>query len=190
MKQTFILIVLILIASNAYLQEQGDPAPKFVNPDLTTKYVFSKDVIGKGWVILDFFATDCDGCKKELPELEELYTEFKDLGVVILVFAVDEEGPGIVNPYFKEHPTELKILIDRYKKTAVKYGVDEIPAVFLINPDGIIVLKREKYAEENVQDIKAILAEELLPEQETDTDSEDQENEEGEEETSGEENQE
>jgi peroxiredoxin len=163
--------------------EEGDAAPKFVNPDRKTKYVFSRNEIGKGWVILDFFATDCEGCKKELPELEELNKEFKDYGVVIIVFAVDEEGHDIVNPYFEKHTTELTILIDRYKKTAITYGVDEIPAVFLINPEGMIVLKRVKYAEEHVKEIKAILAESLFPsealsstekippEQETDNDT-------------------
>lgn len=171
MKQLFILLTLILIAPYAFMLEQGDIAPKFVNPDLNTKYFFSRDVIGKGWLILDFFATDCEGCKKELPELEELYNEFKDHGLVILVFAVDEEGPDIVNPYFKENPTELKILIDRYKKTAIKYGVDEIPAVFLINPEGSIELKRIQYSIENVQDIKKILMNNLSPETDSDPDS-------------------
>ena len=172
MKRIYIIILLILITSIAYVLEQGDGAPKFVNPDLQAKYVFSKNVIGKGWVILDFFATDCEGCKKELPELEELYEEFKDLGVIILVFAVDEEGPKIVKPYFEKNPTELIILIDRYKKAAIKYELDEIPALFLINPYGIIELKRIEYTEENVPDIKAILAEALLSEEEIIPDTE------------------
>ena len=50
--------------------------------------------------------------------------------------------------------------------------MDEIPALFLINPDGIIELKRIEYTEENVPDIKAILAEALLSEEEIIPDTE------------------
>jgi len=169
--QKFISILLLLIASFVCALEEGEEAPKFVNPDLDAKYVFSKNFIGKTWIIVDFFATDCEGCKKELPEVEKLYEEFRDLGVVAFLFAVDEEGPDIVKPYFEKKPTKLTVLIDRYKKTAINFGVDEIPALFLINPEGKIILKRIEYAEVNVKDMKRILVRALLPEDTIDNDN-------------------
>jgi peroxiredoxin len=171
MKNLCIILVLCVCLIPVSGLETGDEAPKFVNPDLQATYVLSKNIIGKGWVILDFFATDCDGCKKELPEIEELYKSFKEYGLLVVVFAVDEEGPSIVKPFFKEHPTELLVVIDRFKTTAIKYEVDEIPALFLVNPEGIIVVKQVEYSKDNVPELKALLAPALLPEGERESET-------------------
>ena len=161
----FTLFLVFFSTVTGYSLEEGDEAGKFVNPDLQGKFVLSKSLIGKGWVILDFFATDCEGCKKELPELEELYEEFEEYEFKIIVFSVDEEGAEIVKPYFKENPTKLIVVLDRFKVAAQKYGVDEIPAVFLINPEKEIVFKRIAYSEETVKEIRKILADTFIPEE-------------------------
>ena len=155
----YILAILffgILITSINAL-EIGDTAPTFANPDLNGSFILSKNVIGKGWVILDFFATDCEGCKKEMPELEVLLEDFKDNGLEILVFATDSDGLSIVKPYFIENPTNTKVVLDRYRIITQKYEVSEIPAVFLINPEGKIAFIAVAYSEETVGQIRTIL---------------------------------
>ena len=155
------LFLLLIIQLSLFSLEEGDIAAKFVNPNVEGKYTLSKKVLGTNWVLLDFFATDCKGCIKELPEIEELYETYKNAGFTVLVFALDEEGAEVVKPYFEKKPTPLTILLDRFKMTAQKYGVDEIPAIFLINPEKEIVLKRVTYKENNIPDVKSILAEAL-----------------------------
>lgn len=160
-----ILFILLLVSLSPFMLfgiEEGEAAPKFVNPDISGRYFVSSKIIGKNWVVLDFFATYCEGCKKEIPELEEILSGFEKYGLSLYVFSVDREGTAIVRPYFEKNPTTLTILIDRFKKTADAYGIEEIPALFLIDPEGTIVVKRIGYAEENVRDIRAILAKALI----------------------------
>ena len=161
MKQFLFLLTLLSLMLPLHALEEGEAAARFANPDREGTYLLSKNVIGNGWVILDFFATDCEGCIKELPELEALHEEFGEAGLSVIVFAVDEEGADVVNPWFVENPTPLTVVLDRFKTTALRYGVEEIPAVFLVNPEGIIVLRQIAYAEENIAVIRKILSEAL-----------------------------
>lgn len=136
--------------------EVGDGAPKFVNPGLDGDYVFSRDILGSGWVLLDFFATDCEGCKKEMPELENLLEEFSGQGFRIVVFATDRDR-ALVKTYFEEHPTATTVVIDPYQVATENYGVEEIPAVFLVSPDGDIAYRAVGYREETVVELAEML---------------------------------
>lgn len=113
---------------------------------------------GQGWVILDFFATECEGCKKELPVLERLYQDFSDQGLEVIVFATDPQGAEVVAPYFDNQPTPLKMLLDHYQVTVKKYGVGEIPSLFVVNPAGLIVHREVGYREDLYEIISSILA--------------------------------
>jgi len=154
-KLTAILFILVILS--IYPIEVGDEAQNFVNLDLNENYIFSKNIIGNGWVILDFFATYCEGCKIEIPELEDLLLEFKSEDLQIIVFATDQDGISIIKPYFTMNPTTLTILLDPYSVTVQNYNVEEIPSIFLVNPEGIVVFKSVGYKEEIVEEIKDIL---------------------------------
>lgn len=154
-----ILIFLTVTLSWCAGLEAGDEAETFVNPRLSGEFVFSKDYIGQGWLLLDFFATWCGPCKEELPELEQLHREFKDRGLTVFVFATDEKGADVVKPFFGENPTPLAVLLDRYMVTADRYGVNAVPVVFLINPEGDIVLRGDGYSPETIEEIRSILSE-------------------------------
>ena len=69
----------------------------------------------------------------------------------------DPEGAKIVGPFFQQHPTPLTILLDHYQVTVKKYGVGEIPSLFLIDPEGIIVHKEVGYREDLYQLISSFL---------------------------------
>ncbi len=152
-----ILIIGLMITGFSFCLEIGDDAAGFANMDLTGKFVFSKDYIGEEWVIVDFFATYCIPCKEEIPELEVLMEEFGDISLNCFVMATDKDGGSIVEPYFRETPTTLTVLIDRYMVTAKRYGVDSIPTVFLINPEGKIEFKAIGYSKEAIEEIRTIL---------------------------------
>jgi peroxiredoxin len=158
---TFIIIFLSIPCFFGFTLDVGETAAKFANPDLSGAYILSKNVIGSGWLILDFFATDCDGCKKELPELEEIYAEFEGESLTGLIFATDTGGKDVVKPYFQANPTMMTVLIDPYKVSAKRYGVDTIPAVYLVDPSGTIVFKEVGYKEETAAEIRHLLDEGL-----------------------------
>ena len=153
------LALALLLASAALgALETGETAPKFANPDTAGRHTFSSAVLGQGPVILDFFATDCVPCMKELPELEALYEQFKDRRLRVVVFATDPTGAAIVKPFFDARPTPLTILIDRYRVTTERFGVTEIPTVFLIDRAGEVLVKGIGYRHEVIEEMRAVLA--------------------------------
>ena len=160
-KTSILLLCLCTMTSFLFSLENDEEALKFVNLDLNGEYVFSKNFIGKSWVILDFFETDCKPCKKELPQLEGLLEEFGERGLKAILFAADLEGPSLIKPYFRENPTTLTVLLDHYKVTTEKYGISVIPTVFLVNPEGMVVVKEEGYSEESIMEMRGILNEAL-----------------------------
>jgi len=159
MKTKWLLLpALFILASQIALSlEVGDPAPPFVNPDCNKQFVWSRDYLAKDWVVVDFFATDCEGCKKELPILEQLLSDFTETGLTIFVLATDAEGDSVVGPYFRENPTTLTILVDRYQVAVKKYQVTEIPSLFLVDPLGDIVFKEVGFQPDLYERISAVL---------------------------------
>jgi peroxiredoxin len=158
-KQGLVLLFLLICLSLSLAVEVGEEAPKFANPDFDNKFFISKDVVGKGWTIISFFATYCEGCKQELPELEALYKELsaRNIPVAILIMATDPEGTQLVKSYFEAHPTIFPVLIDRYKTTTKKYAVEDLPTLFLINPAGQIVFKIDKYETDTVTRVRQLI---------------------------------
>jgi thiol-disulfide isomerase/thioredoxin len=161
----YLFPILIFFAVGGFLfgLDPGDVAPKFANPDLGNNFVLSKDIVGKKWVLLDFFGTFCEPCKKELPQIEKIQNEY-GTRFAVLVIAIDDEGGKVLRPYFADHPTALTVLVDRYKVTADKYGVNALPSMFLINPEGKIVKKIIGYKEETIKNLEDFLVTVFKPE--------------------------
>ena len=157
MKRIITFFTLFFLCISLFAIEAGDSAPVFANRGLDNRFHYSKNYVGSSWLLVDFFATDCVPCKEELPELEQIYSEFSEKGLKALVFATDTAGMSIVKPFFEETPTTITVVIDNYKVTAERYGVKEIPTVFLVNPDGEVVFRGDGYSIENIEEMRAIL---------------------------------
>jgi peroxiredoxin len=155
-------LVGVLLCSSAFGLDVGAPAPSFANPHINGTYLMSKNVFGKGWVLLDFFATDCEPCKKELPELQEMADEFGPKGFVVLIIATDPQGVLLVKPFVESQKVGLPLVIDRYRVTTERYGVTLIPSVFLVDPKGAIAFKAEGYTETTLEQIRGILSSKLF----------------------------
>ncbi len=82
----------------------------FTLTDLQGKTWTLKDLKGKV-VMVNFWATWCPPCQKEMPDLEALYNRFKDQGFVILAHFQDEETPKVA-PFIAERKITYPILLD------------------------------------------------------------------------------
>ena len=136
------LVVLLLVGSVlCHAIEVGDDAPKFANPDLGGRYVRHATVVGAKWVIVNFFATWCEPCKEELPELEALQKEVGTDDLQIIVFATDKEKAK-VKEFFQKRPTNLTILLDPYQMAYQRYNdpKDGIPTIFLVDKQGKLAM--------------------------------------------------
>jgi peroxiredoxin len=117
--------------------DQKRQSADFTLTDLQGKTWTLKDMKGKV-VLVNFWATWCPPCRKEMPDLEALYNRFKDQGFVILAISEDEETPK-VGPFISEHKITYPILLDPGSTVNNLFQVEGIPKSFVYDRDGKLV---------------------------------------------------
>jgi len=88
-------------------------------------------------VLVNFWATWCPPCRKEMPDLETLYKRFKDQGLVIL--AISDEEDGKVRPFVAEHHATYPVLLDPGRKVNDLFQIEGIPKSFVYDRSGKLV---------------------------------------------------
>ncbi|MBZ5626817.1 MAG: TlpA family protein disulfide reductase [Acidobacteriia bacterium] len=111
-------------------------SPEFTLSDLRGVKWSLNDLRGKV-VLVNFWATWCPPCRKEMPDMEGLYQRFGPRGLVIL--AISDEDAGKVEPFIGEHKYTYPILLDPGRKVNQLLGVEGIPKSFLYGRDGKLV---------------------------------------------------
>jgi peroxiredoxin len=130
------------IADKLRITEIGSAAPDFTlnTPDGTPLSLSSL----KGKIILlDFWASWCQPCRKENPNVVLLYNQYKDKGFDILGVSLDREKGSWIKAIDDDklswhHVSDLKYW---QSDVAVKYGVQAIPFTLLLDKDGKIIAK-------------------------------------------------
>jgi len=95
-----------------------------------------KDLRGKV-VVVNFWATWCPPCRKEMPDLQALYEEFKGQGLVIL--AVSDEDADKVKPFIAERKITYPVLLDPDRNVNKDFQIEGIPKSFVYDRDGKLV---------------------------------------------------
>jgi len=88
-------------------------------------------------VLVNFWATWCPPCRKEMPDLEALYNRFKGRGLVIL--ALSDEELGKVQPFISERKITYPVMLDPGRKVNEMFQVEGIPKSFVYNREGKLV---------------------------------------------------
>jgi len=93
-------------------------------------------------VIVNFWATWCPPCRKEMPSLERLYSKVKDKGVEVLAVNVGEDADRVFSFLSNLNPEpEFQALLDKDSKAFKRWKVRGLPTTFIVNKDGKIVYK-------------------------------------------------
>jgi peroxiredoxin len=115
----------------------GDTAPDFALIDMQGHKHRLSEYRGQG-VFLNFWGTWCPPCKKEMPYINNQYLQYKDKGVQVLT--VDIQEPKLaVNQFAERLGLDFPIMIDTEKEVMSVYGVDLLPATFLVDKNGKVV---------------------------------------------------
>ena len=105
-----------------------------------------KDISGKSWtfselrgkvVLVNFWATWCPPCRKEMPDLQALYERFGSKGFVVL--GISDEELAKVEPFVGERKVSFPVLLDPGRKVNDEFVVNGIPRSFLYDREGKLV---------------------------------------------------
>jgi len=131
--------------------EIGKKAPDFKAKNPEGNQVSLMESLGKKVTIIDFWASWCRPCRVENPNMVALYNDYKDKGLAMIGVSLDQEGAEqawkdaiIQDNLTWVHVSNLKFWKD---PIAVLYNVKSIPAVFILDENGVIVAKNIRGAE-------------------------------------------
>jgi len=114
----------------------NQPAPDFDLKNLDGERVRLSDLRGHP-VLLSFWASWCGPCRRELPGLVNIYSQYRDKGLVVL--GVNDEGKGTARKFADKTNLNFPVLDDSGSKAHHQYRVRAIPSVFLIDSEGKVV---------------------------------------------------
>ncbi len=121
-------------------------APGFALPDAKQQIHDLYDYRGK-WVLLDFMKTDCPHCQELSPVLEQIKARYPGK-VVVLAVLVPPDTPQKAQQYAAERKVTSTFLFDcgqatfSYVRPSVANPAVEFPHLYVVNPQGNIVLDR------------------------------------------------
>lgn len=168
--KSVVILILLCISSGCIRKsikirfEEEKLAPDFYLKDTKGKVVQLKDFAGK-IIVLNFFATWCPPCRREIPEFIELYKEYESKGVVIIGISLDiASGRGNKNAllnFIEKEGVNYPILLGDRDVADAYGGIPTIPRTFIIDKKGIIRKEYKGYQKSSVieGDIKTLLAE-------------------------------
>lgn len=113
----------------------------------------------KKLVIMSFFATYCEPCKKEMPELSRLYDTYKDQGLGVMLVSIDkgDEQRQTIIDLAKQNKVAFPVMHDRYQVVARRYAAERLPYMLMLDPTGTVKVVHVGYTE----DLKANLENEV-----------------------------
>ena len=113
---------------------EGTSAGDFTLNDVEGNKVSLSEFRGKT-VLLSFWATWCMPCQKELPTLQKIFEDRKD----VVVLTVDDESEETIGNFLKDNQYDFPALIDQQRTLFKKFAVHFIPTVLVIDQEGVIV---------------------------------------------------
>jgi peroxiredoxin len=135
----------------------GQIAPDIVSKDTDGKTIALSTLIGKDLLMVYFWASWCEGCEAENPNIVRLYNKFKDSGFDIYAIALDKDKAEWLKAIKKHRFTWTNVSdLREWESEAVKaYNVNRTPAIYLLNKEGRIMAKnlRGKELEMKVEEL-------------------------------------
>ena len=117
-----------------------EPSLNFMLTDLAGNQVTLDELRGKN-VFINFWATWCKWCVKEMPDMENIHQSFNDQDLVVLAIAVGEDLED-VSGYLSDKDYTFTILLDPDKSVTKVYEVKSIPTSIFIDKEGNVSYKR------------------------------------------------
>ena len=118
---------------------RSSPAPAVVFTTLKGERISTAELKGRV-VLVNFWATDCPVCVKEMPDMVSTYTKYRDRGLELVAVAMRYDPPNYVIHYTEKTALPFKVALDPMGQVAKAFGdVRLTPTTFVIDREGRIV---------------------------------------------------
>jgi len=138
----------------------GNPAPAFALTAVNTKGSVSMSSLEGQVVIVDFWGTYCEPCKKSFPKLQDLYAKYKGSGLTVVGISEDDDKEGIA-AFGSSYGAKFPLVWDESKSVAGKWNPGSMPATFIVDRKGVVRFFHRGYREgeetEIEQQVKTLL---------------------------------
>lgn len=152
MKLAAIVVGLLLISATGVPAQDATPAKKpikiseslnFVLRDATGEDVNFKNLLGKGPVLLTFWALWCEPCKLEMKAFKTIIEKFKEDGVSMVAINTDKvKSIAKVRAYVKTQELNFPVLLDPDGSIARDvFSMESLPYSLILSPDGTVYKK-------------------------------------------------
>ena len=138
----FIIVSLFLLS----ILSAQDRVPNLRLKMLNGKYAKLYDHLKDGPMIIDFWATWCEPCKKQMRYLDLFHNHFKDLGLKVLTINTDTpKSMSKVKPYVRTKGFEFNVAVDPNSQIKKKMKIQQMPTTIIIDQDGTVVYRHKGY---------------------------------------------
>lgn len=133
-------VVVLSIAAVGYFSVSTDkPAPDVTFTSLSGEKVPLQSLRGKV-VMVNFWATSCTTCIKEMPEMVQTYNKYKDKGLDFVAVAMSYDPPNYVVNYAQTRSLPFRVALDAQGDVAKSFGdVKLTPTTFVIDKSGKVI---------------------------------------------------
>ena len=152
-----IFLLGFLISTHSSANETAPEAPNFTLKSNNGKNIKLSELRGQV-VLINFWASWCGPCRQEMPELNKLYSKYKNLGFTILGVNVEEDATEALK-IVKHDKIAFPILFDSENHVSELYEVSAMPTSVLVSRDGHIRYLHRAYKPGDISKYKKWLKE-------------------------------
>lgn len=157
----FLIFTTMLLAQESENKLQGTAA-NFELEDMEGDIYELNNFLGKGPVLLSFWATWCKPCIEELKAYNKIYQEYKEEGFTIVAISTDSErSVAKVKPFISSMNYEFPVLLDPNSDVARQYYARVIPYSVMIDKEGNILYSHVGYSRGDELKVEEIVIKQL-----------------------------
>jgi len=126
----------LLVTTAASALELGKPAPDFTLKSMAGNNLNLAEQRGK-IIVINFWASWCGPCRKEMPVLQKFYDKYQDLGVSVWGVNVEQENQA-GRDFLADLHLSFPIFFDESNTLSANYQVEAMPTTVIIDRDGLV----------------------------------------------------
>lgn len=139
LKVLALLVIVALLGAGYFSLSKRETIPEVTFVDLQGKKITSQDLRGKV-VMINFWATSCTTCVKEMPQMVETYNKYKADGLEYIAVAMAYDPPNYVLNFTETRKLPFTVALDTQGALAKSFGdIQLTPTTLLVDKNGHVI---------------------------------------------------